>query len=137
MLNRCYLCNEKEETSDHLILFYKKATMLWSLIFSLIGVQCVLHSSIKRNLLDWHDAFVGKRREKAWRAATLCLMWTLLMKNIQSNVLKIYIKGNISILKYNPFQQRCSMWLKQKYGTLIWYNANLISKSRYKKLQKF
>ncbi|RVX00548.1 hypothetical protein CK203_037030 [Vitis vinifera] len=31
--------------------------------------QWVLHSSIKRNLLSWHGAFVGKRREKAWRAA--------------------------------------------------------------------
>ena len=51
MLNRCYLCKEKEETSDHLFLFCKKATMLWSLIFSLFGVQWVLHSSIKRNLL--------------------------------------------------------------------------------------
>ena len=51
MPNRCYLCKEKEKTSDHLILFCKKATMLWSLIFSLFGVQWVLHSSIKRNLL--------------------------------------------------------------------------------------
>ena len=51
MLNRCYLCKEKEETTDHLFLFCKKATMLWSLIFSPFGVQWVLHSSIKRNLL--------------------------------------------------------------------------------------
>ena len=52
MPNRCYLCKEKEETSDHLILFCKKVTMLWSLIFSLFGV----HSLIKRNLLGWHGA---------------------------------------------------------------------------------
>ena len=38
MLNRCYLCKEKEEISDHLILFCKKATMFWSLNFSLFGV---------------------------------------------------------------------------------------------------
>ena len=64
MPNRCYLCKEKEETTDHLFLFCKKATMLWSLIFSLFGVQWVLHSSIKMNLLGWHGAFVGKRRER-------------------------------------------------------------------------
>ena len=75
--NRCYLCKEKEETSDHLILFCQKATMLWSLIFSILGVQWVLHSLIKRNLFGWRGAFVGKRREQAWRAAPLCLMWTL------------------------------------------------------------
>ena len=51
--------------------------MLWSLIFSLFGVQWVLHSSIKTNLLGKHRAFVSKRREKAWSAAPLCLMWTL------------------------------------------------------------
>ena len=77
MPNRCYLCKVEEETSNHLILFCKKATMLWSLLFSLFDVQWVLHSSIKRNLIAWHGAFVSKRKEKAWRAAPLCLMWTL------------------------------------------------------------
>ena len=51
MLNRCYLCKVEEETSDYLILFCKKTTMLWSLLFSLFDVQWVLHSSIKRNLI--------------------------------------------------------------------------------------
>ena len=40
-------------------------------------MQWVLHSSIRRNLIGWHGAFVSKRKEKAWRAAPLCLMWTL------------------------------------------------------------
>ena len=63
MSNRCYLCKEKEETSNHLIPLCKKATVLWSLIFSILGVQWVLHSLIKRNLFGWRGAFVGKRRE--------------------------------------------------------------------------
>ena len=67
MPNRCYLRKVEEETSDHLILFCKKASMLWSLVFSLFDVQWVLHSSIKRNLKGWHGAFVTKRKEKAWR----------------------------------------------------------------------
>ena len=75
--NRCYLCKMEEETSDHLLLFCKKATMLWRLLFSLFDVQWVLHSSIKRNLMAWHGASVCKGKEKAWRAAPLCLMWTL------------------------------------------------------------
>ena len=40
-------------------------------------MKWVLHYLIKRNLLGWHGVFVGKRREKAWRTAPLCLMWTL------------------------------------------------------------
>ena len=67
MPNRCYLRKVEEETSDHLILFCKKASMLWSLVFSLFDVQWVLHSSIKRNLKGWHGTFVTKRKEKAWR----------------------------------------------------------------------
>ena len=77
MPNRCYLCKMEEETNDHLILFCKKATMLWSLLFSLFDVQWVLHSSMKRNLIGWHGAFVSRRKDKAWRVAPLCLMWTL------------------------------------------------------------
>ena len=77
MPNRCYLCKVDEETNDHLILFCKKAILLWSLLFSLFDVQWVLHSSIKRNLIGWHSAFVNKRKEKAWRVAPFCLMWTL------------------------------------------------------------
>ncbi|RVW16810.1 putative ribonuclease H protein [Vitis vinifera] len=75
--NRCFLCKYKEETTDHLLLFCEKARMLWLLIFSLFGVQWVMHSSVKNHLLGWHGSFVGKKRKKAWRAAPLCLMWTI------------------------------------------------------------
>ena len=37
----------------------------------------VMHSSVRRNLLGWHGSFVGKKREKAWRVAPLCLLWTI------------------------------------------------------------
>ncbi|RVX21349.1 putative mitochondrial protein [Vitis vinifera] len=75
--NRCFLCKYEEETTDHLLLFCEKAKTLWLLIFSLFGMQWVMHSSVKRNLLGWHGSFVGKKKEKAWRVAPLCLMWTI------------------------------------------------------------
>ena len=75
--NRFFLCKYKEKTTDHLLLFCEKARMLWLLIFSLFGVQWVMHSSVKRNLLGWYGSFVGKKREKAWKTAPLCLMWTI------------------------------------------------------------
>ena len=37
----------------------------------------MMHSLVRRNLLGWHDSFVGKKSKKAWRAAPLCLLWTL------------------------------------------------------------
>ena len=51
--------------------------MLWNVIFALFSVHWVLHSSVRGNLLGWHGSFVGKRREKTWRAVPLCLVWTL------------------------------------------------------------
>ena len=57
--------------------FCDKARMLWNLVYSLFGVQWVMHSSIRRNLLGWHDSCVGKKQEKAWRAAPLCFLWTI------------------------------------------------------------
>ena len=56
------MCKEEEETTNHLILFYGKAKMLWNLIYSIFGVQWVMHSSI---------------RKSAWKAALLSLMWNL------------------------------------------------------------
>lgn len=35
-----------------------------------------MHSSIRWNLLDWHNSFVGKKWKKAWRT-TLCLWWSI------------------------------------------------------------
>ena len=64
--NRCFLCKNQEETIDHLLLFCAKTILLWLLILSLFGVQWVMHSSVKKNLLGWHGSFVGKKREKAW-----------------------------------------------------------------------
>ncbi|RVW99827.1 putative ribonuclease H protein [Vitis vinifera] len=75
--NRCFLCKNEESSIDHLLLFCEKARMLWYLTFSLFGVQWVMHSSVKRNLLGWYGSFVGKKREKAWKTVPLCLMWTI------------------------------------------------------------
>nr|CAN82389.1 hypothetical protein VITISV_042998 [Vitis vinifera] len=49
--NRCFLCKNEEETIDHLLLFCEETRMLWLLILSLFGVQWVMHSSVKKNLL--------------------------------------------------------------------------------------
>lgn len=46
--------------------------------FDLFPFQCAVgYAFLRRNLLGWHGSFMGKKREKAWRAAPLCLMWTL------------------------------------------------------------
>ena len=54
-----------------------KARLLLNLIFSLFGVQWVLHMSVRSNLLGWRVLFVCKEREQSWKAIPLCLFWTL------------------------------------------------------------
>ncbi|RVW13304.1 hypothetical protein CK203_103411 [Vitis vinifera] len=109
MPNRCYLCKEEEKTNDHLILFCKKATMLWSLLFSLFDVQWVLHSSIKRNLIGWHGAFLqtqttriggkGNREvERGWTTREVRDSYRLsLWKDISKSWDKFTLKANIRI----------------------------------------
>ena len=63
LANKCFMCLEKEETIDHLLLHCTKTRVLWDLVFNLFGVSWVLPS------------WVGKKRKKVWRAAPLYIFW--------------------------------------------------------------
>ena len=76
-MNRCFLCKCDKESCDHILLHCSKASLLWQLVFSLFGVVWLVHSSVKEMLLGWHGRFVGKKRNKAWNVAPLCLLWTV------------------------------------------------------------
>ena len=76
-MNRCFLCKGEEESCDHILLHCSKASLLWQLVFSLLGVVWVVHSSVKEMLLGWHGHFVGKKRKKACNVAPLSPFWTV------------------------------------------------------------
>ncbi|RVW90726.1 hypothetical protein CK203_046435 [Vitis vinifera] len=71
LANRCYMCIEKEETIDHLLLHCSKTRVLWELLFSLFGVSWVLPCSVRETLLSWQTSSMGKKHRKVWRAAPL------------------------------------------------------------------
>ena len=50
--NRCYLCKEEEETSDHILIHCSKAHLLWQLIFVLLGIQWVLSCLVREVFLS-------------------------------------------------------------------------------------
>ena len=77
LATRCFMCLEKEEIIDHLLLHCTKTRVLWDLLFNLFGVSWVLPSSIRETLLSWYGSFVGKKRKKACRAAPLFIFWTV------------------------------------------------------------
>ena len=68
---------ENEETIDHLLLHCSRTKVLWDLLFTVFGVSWVLPYSVKETLLSWHGSFVGKKRNKVWRAAPLHIFWTV------------------------------------------------------------
>ena len=75
--NRCFLCEEDEETIDHLLIHCKSAKMLWDLFLSMVGISWVFPQSVLHTLLAWQGVAVGKKRKKIWIAAPSCLFWTL------------------------------------------------------------
>ncbi|RVW37057.1 Translation initiation factor IF-2, chloroplastic [Vitis vinifera] len=77
LANRCFMCLEKEETINHLLLHCSRTRALWDLLFALFGVSWVLPFSVRETLLSWNGFFMGKNRKKVWRAAPLHIFWTV------------------------------------------------------------
>ena len=78
LANKCFLCEEEEEeTLNHLLVHCPKVRMLWELILSIIRFGWVFPFSVQQVLLAWQGTKVGKKRKKVWRAAPLCLFWTV------------------------------------------------------------
>ena len=77
LANRCFLCEEKEEDINHLLLHYNKAKMLWDLVLSIVGTSWVFPNSVIQMLLSWQGAPMGKKRKNIWIAAPVCLFWTV------------------------------------------------------------
>ena len=64
LANRCFLCEEKEEDINHLLLHCKKAKMLWDLVLSIVGTSWVFPNSVIQMLLAWQGTPVGNKRKK-------------------------------------------------------------------------
>ena len=73
----CSLCCAEEEMIDHILVHCSKARVLWDFVFSLFGVNWVLPFTVRDTLLDWFASFKDKKHRKVWRAAPLCLFWTV------------------------------------------------------------
>ena len=47
LANICYLCEEEEETLNHLLVHYPKDRMLWELILAIVGFGWIFPFSVR------------------------------------------------------------------------------------------
>ena len=65
--NICFLCEEDEETIDHLLIHYKSAKMLWNFFLSIVGTSWVISCSFLHTLLAWQGAaWVKSKKKRGW-----------------------------------------------------------------------
>ena len=110
--NRCFMCEEEEETIEHLLIHCNLAKILWNLFLSIVGISWVFPQSVLNNLLAWQGASVGKKRKKIWLAAPLCLFW-----NIWGARNRLVFENEV------PSVQK----IKANFVTNLWAWANLSS----------
>ncbi|RVW16657.1 hypothetical protein CK203_080892 [Vitis vinifera] len=77
MVNRCNLCKENEESTDHILIHCGKTRELWSLLLSSFGVVWVFSDSVTNLLLEWKIKDLGKKRSAVWRMEPICLFWCI------------------------------------------------------------
>ncbi|GFZ13080.1 GATA transcription factor 15 [Actinidia rufa] len=70
----CYMCKRSAETSDHLLINCDYAREVWSLVFSIFGVQWVMPISIRELFACWDQESCRGSRQIAWRVAPLCFV---------------------------------------------------------------
>ena len=77
LANRCFLCEEEEETIDHLLIHCPRAKMIWELFLAIVGSSWVFPRTVHQTLLAWQSVNVGRKNKRIWMAAPLCLFWTV------------------------------------------------------------
>ena len=61
---RCFLCEEEEETVEHLLVHCSKARTLWDLILAIVG-SARFSTPPLETLFSWHGSFVGKKMKES------------------------------------------------------------------------
>jgi hypothetical protein len=92
-----------------LLLHCSVAQELWSLIFALFGIACVMPRGVVDLLSCWSGRFGNSESGAIWKAIPHCLMWCLWRE--RNNRTFSGEEQSIPALKF-PFLQTLYDWLK-------------------------
>ena len=71
------MCKRNGESVDHLLIHCPIAFDLWSMVFTLFGIHCVMPKIVVELLACWQEKFGRHRNFAIWMAVPHCLMWCI------------------------------------------------------------
>lgn len=79
LANRCYLCNESEESIEHLLIHCPKVWNIWaSLLAAFVNLSWVVPWSIRDPFCCCNRILMRKDDKKICKTALCCLLWVVL-----------------------------------------------------------
>ena len=75
MVNRCNICKESEESTDHILIHCAKTRDLWIFLLALFGLTWIFLDSVSNLLLQWKVKGFQKKNRTVWCLAPICLFW--------------------------------------------------------------
>lgn len=75
--NRCYMCQNNEETNNHLFLHCPVAADVWNMFLSLFGFNWVMPQSTKEAFRNWNTWKVDITIKQIWRMIPASIFWCL------------------------------------------------------------
>ena len=83
LVNRCNLCKDSEESTDHILIHCDKTRQLWTLLLTTFGLVWVFMASVRNLLLEWKFRGLGRKKRAVWWLAPICLFWCIWGKRNQ------------------------------------------------------
>ena len=77
VINWCCMCKRSAKMVDHLVLHCSSARELWSMVFSLFGIQWTMPKGVTELLACWQVGLGQYQCIEIWKAILRHLMWCL------------------------------------------------------------
>lgn len=113
LANRCYLCEEDQESVEHLFLHCRISRQCWDLFLSICGISWAIPNSIRGLLECWQGQRIQKSLQQIWNTIPICIFWILWLE--RNRACFEGQRDHISRIK-NKCLQNLFLWCK---GSLI------------------